>query len=504
MSDAGGEEALEIHTRDGSAEPVRLEGLDIGRPRGLDVSPKSDKILLTNHRNELFVIDLETRAMTTLANSKHGRIAGMSWSPDGRWAAYAFWSTQRTCQIYIADVASGESHRVTHREFFDFAPSWDPEGKYLYFLSAREYNPVYDSLHFDLSFPQSVRPLVIPLKKDTPDPFVPLPRPIEEKEDGDKEDGDKKSAEETEAADAKEDAKERKDKKEVVVEIDFEGIERRVIVFPFAEGRYGQIAAIKGKVLFTTYPVRGSVPSPAEDRSESGGALHVYDFKAQKRETLVEGIDGFDLSRDGQTLIYNAKNRLRVVKAGEKPPEKEDGANRRGGWLDLGRVRCAVEPLSEWRQMYREAWRLQRDYFWTEDMSGVDWGLVYNRYLPLVERVGSRTELGDLIWEMQGELGTSHAYEMGGDYRPGPNYPLGFLGADVSYDADGDGFRIDRIVQGDAWEETKDSALNRPAVNVVEGDVILSIAGERVEANRSPNEYLVNRPSSGGTGSRAL
>jgi len=129
------------------------------------------------------------------------------------------------------------------------------------------------------------------------------------------------------------------------------------------------------------------------------------------------------IGRDGKTLLYQA---------GEKPPEgpEADRPGRTNGWVDLERVKVSVRPAAEWRQMFREAWRLQREQFWVEDMSGVDWDAIYSRYLPLVDRVTTRSELSDLLWELQGELGTSHAYEIGGEYRPGPDYRQGFLGVD--------------------------------------------------------------------------
>ena len=127
-----------------------------------------------------------------------------------------------------------------------------------------------------------------------------------------------------------------------------------------------------------------------------------------------------------------------MLKAGEKPPEKKDGdkPGRESGWIDLERVKVSVEPASEWRQMFREAWRLQREQFWTEDLSGIDWDAVHQLYLPLVDRITTRSEFSDLLWELQGELGTSHAYEMGGEYRRGPDYRQGYLGVDWEFDSD--------------------------------------------------------------------
>src|SRR5205823_10403812 len=175
----------------------------------------------------------------------------------------------------------------------------------------------------------------------------------------------------------------------------------------------------------------------------------------------------FDVSRDAKTLIYRSRQRLRVFKAGDKAPKGDNGdrANRETGWLDLSRLKVSVQPAGEWKQMFAEAWRLQREQFWTEDMSGIDWQQVYELYAPLVERVTSRSELSDLLWELQGELGTSHAYEMGGEYRQGPDYRQGFLGVDWAYDEASQSYHVGRIVQGDVWDRGATSPLTQPGID---------------------------------------
>ena len=493
ISDAGGEEALEIHTRDGSADIARLDALDIGHVRELSVSPQvgddeNDRVLLVNHRFELLHIDLETHELRTLDKGHYHSVQNAAWSPDGKWCAYSFAPTETTRSIKLCRIKTGETSLVTEPEFSDFAPAWDPEGKYLYFLSSREFDPVYDSLHFDLGFPSAMRPLLVTLQKTLGNPFVPEPRPLEEEKE--KEDEGKQD-EEDKASDEKSEKK--KDKREPIT-IDLEGISHRVVAFPYPRGRYGQIAGIEGKVIFTAFPVEDT--SSGNDGGGSKGTLHVYDFKEQKKDTLVSGIDGFRLSRDAKTLAYVSSNRLRVIKAGKKvegeKSESKGGPSRQTGWVDLNRIKASIVPTAEWHQMYREAWRLQRDFFWTEDMSGVDWEHVYQRYLPLLDRVATRGEFSDLMWEMQGELGTSHAYEMGGDYRSSPNYAQGFLGADFAYDTESNGYRITHIPHGDGWEASKDSPLNAPGVNVSKGDILLAIGGQQVSETVSPGELLVN------------
>ncbi len=239
--------------------------------------------------------------------------------------------------------------------------------------------------------------------------------------------------------------------KDLKIEIDFDGITSRILAFPVPEGQYAAIAGLKKKAMWLSFPVKGALmeertPEPPAPE----GTLEAFDFKKLKVETLGSGISGFRLSADRKQVLLFANKRLRVLKAGEKV-EDEGAKTREGGWVDLQRLKVLIEPEAEWKQMLHEAWRLQRDHFWRADMSKVDWKAVLQRYAPLVERVNCRSEFADLVWEMQGELGTSHAYDFGGDYREPPHYPVGFLGADFTWDDAAGGYRIDRFLRGDPW-----------------------------------------------------
>ena len=187
------------------------------------------------------------------------------------------------------------------------------------------------------------------------------------------------------------------------------------------------------------------------------------------------------------------ERRLRVMDATATADGlSEEGAPRVTGWLDLDRVKVSVEPHREWQQMFKEAWRLQRDQFWTADMSRVNWQAVFDRYFPLVDRVGSRQEFSDLMWEMQGELGTSHAYEMGGDYRPHPSYPLGSLGATLRWSEEAQGYETLDWVVGDVWEPGVHSPLAEPGVDVQPGDVLIAVNGQPLSRSVTPAALLVN------------
>lgn len=492
VTDVDGVDTLEVHTLGDSESSSRLTGFDIGRPVDILSSPTHDHLLLTNHRNELLFIDIAEKMIQVVDKSDHRRIGSMDWSPDGMWAAYAINLTKYTTCIKLWNRTKSESHIATVPVLHDTDPAFDPDGKYLYFLGQRELNPVYDSLHFDLSFPRGTRPYLITLKADQTSPFLPQPHPLSDAPK--KPDSPDTTPEEEATGEAAVVPENAKDK----VIIDLDGIESRVIAFPVPDGIYGSIVGIKDKALFTSYPVEGALNlDPASVESQSKGTLEVYDFKELKHEALIAKVSSFQVSQDRKTLAYFSGKRLRVVAAGTKPDEKAgDTAGRKSGYIDLSRVKVSIDPGIEWRQMAHEAWRLQRDHFWSEDMSQIDWEAVWKRYEPLIERVGTRGEFSDLMWEMQGELGTSHAYEIGGDYRAEPSYPVGHLGADFSWDKEAASYRIERIVKGAPGEARANSPLNTPGVNAQPQDKLLAINGQRLTEDVVPQQLLVNQAGS--------
>jgi tricorn protease len=474
-------EVLTILTADGSRPPQMLSDLDVGRVVDLEVAPTIDSLAVANHRNQLLLVDLaaETPTVRELDHSDFGRVEGMAWSFDSRWLAYGFPDTALTTAIKLAEVESGQTALATRPTLRDTRPAFDPQGKYLYFVGQRDFDPVYDELHFDLGFPKGSRPFAITLRKDLDNPFIPRPKPPESQEVTALK---KAEAEEGPPAPPR-------------IEIDLDGITDRALAFPVAEARIGRVEGIKGKVLFSSYPIEGARGrSRTEDSPPARGVIESYDLETQKQERLVDGISDFSIARDGKALLVQAGDRLRVLKAGEKAPDKKDDKpGRETGWIDLSRIKVSIQPEAEWRQMFQEAWRLQSEQFWTADLSGIDWQAVHARYHPLLDRVATRSEFSDLLWEMQGELGTSHAYEMGGEYRRGPDYRQGFLGVDWEFDAGAGAYRIAHIARGDTWDPSSTSPLTGPGVNLAVGDYLLAVNGQPLGPDVTPAQRLVSQ-----------
>ncbi|MBV9173997.1 MAG: PD40 domain-containing protein, partial [Chloroflexi bacterium] len=302
-------EMLTILTADGSAAPRTLTDLDAGRIVDLEVAPTTNTVALANHRNELLLLNLDgdEPSLRQLDRSPFGRIEGMAWSFDSRWLAYGFCNTAQTTAIKLAEIDSGQTTQVTNPTLRDRSPSFDPEGKYLYFIGQRDYDPVYDELHFDLGFPKGSRPFAVTLRKDLQNPFIPRPKAPESQEAAAKK---KAEAEEGPTAPPR-------------IEIDLDGISQRVVAFPVREARYGRIEGIKGKALFSSYPIEGARGRNRGEEERGGrGIIESYEFENQKQERLVDGVGDFSIGRDGKTLLYQSGDRLRVLKAGEKAPDK--------------------------------------------------------------------------------------------------------------------------------------------------------------------------------------
>jgi tricorn protease len=562
VSDEGGEERLELHWLDGSAppQPIALTGAELGRAVDVALSPTAEVLAIANHRHELLVVDLVSGAATVVDRSPEDRVRGIAWSPDGRWLAYGLATSAHTSVIRIADAQERWLVRdVTEGCFADDSPCFDPKGRYLYFVSFRHFDPVYGGMFFELSFPRGQRVCMITLTADEASPLVATPRALdgdgEDEDEEDKEDKEDKKEEDAQAAEEEVSAQEAeeeeegdedeqdtivgeddegglevngepakglevasgdketpargKDKKPKPVRIDFEGITARIIALPLGEGRYERLGATGERLFALQMPIIGALHEDKEGAAALGGRLIAWSLKTRKAKTFSAGVQDFFIGPDGKTMVMIAgEDGVRVVSASvpslqdeDEDTEEDELYSRESGWIDLGRISVEVDVRAEWRQMLREIWRLMRDQFWRADMSQVDWEEVWRRYSPLVERIGTRGEFSDVVWTMQGELGTSHAYEYGGDYRQGPSYSVGSLGAEVRWDADWvnprvgkatGGYRIERILRGDGWDPEAGGPLVRPGLNIKPGAVLVAINGKPLTEKVSVQQRLVN------------
>ena len=300
---------------------------------------------------------------------------------------------------------------MTNGWYHDVSPSFDPDGQHLYLLSFREFDPVADSQYFGYGFPRGMRPYLITLASDSSDPFRPDPRPL-------------RSPPRAERG---------------AVEIDLDGLGDRLVPFPVPEGRYEQIVGVgSGQVLLTRAPVRGLLDRTWYDPGppKADAQLLMWEFDKQELVELNPRVSGFRVDRKRRSPRDPVGARLRVVQSRPDKSQRDEirktegRADRKSGWIDLGRVRVSVDPGVEWSQILREAWRLMRDHYWNPEMNGVDWAAVWDRYLPLVRpgRVPRRALRPGVVHA--GRARHQPRLRDGRGLRSAPNWPDGRLGAD--------------------------------------------------------------------------
>ncbi len=478
------QEKLGIFPSHPQLKPELILDLPPGRVQTMISAPLKNQIVCTTSQMELFLLDIDGQTTTKLDSSAIREIQDVTFSADGNWLAYTKHFTLELTAIFLLNLTTKSIHQVTQPVRYDFAPAFDPDGHYLYFLSSRTYNPIADTVQMGVIFARSIKPYLITLQSDAPNPFSPLPHaPGKQKDEEDHQISEKEADKK-----AQESAKEMK--------IDLEGIEQRITEFPVKEGLYEQILGLPHKAIFTESSLIGELEEHEDKEGKGNGFLWCYDFEKQEIEEQAREVSWLETNPSARTLLYVSGHRIRVVEAGIPTLDEHDvghEASRKTGWLDLERIRISVDYEAEWEQMYREVWRLQKEFFWRKDLSGVDWEKIYDRYQPLLKRLGSRSELSDLIWEMQGELGTSHAYEFGGDYHPSPAYWIGRLGADLQYDTRRKCYRFQKIYQGDVWKKNEHSPLCEPGHQIQEGDCLMAIGGIPVDAQTAPGQLLVNQ-----------
>ncbi|MEV4369793.1 PDZ domain-containing protein [Nonomuraea sp. NPDC049637] len=483
VSDAGGEDGLEIGTPGG--EIRSLAGGQLGRVLELTAAPDGKHAAVATHDGRLLVVDLESGDLRELDRTTQGDISGVTFSPDSGWLAWVHPDHEPLSQIKMGRVDGTSVIDVTPLRFSDYDPVFTKDGKHLAFLSVRTFDPVYDAHVFDLSFPAGCRPYIVPLQAATPSPFDPSLQGRGFNGEDDKPGKD----------DKKDDAPPR-------TEVDPEALASRVVPVPVPAGRYGNLRTAKDALLWLRHPLTGQLGDGTEPVNET--VLERYDLKKRAKAELGKDVRAFEVSGDGTRLVTNGKNGLQTRAAGEGDEVVT---------IDLDRIAVQIDPVAEWLQGYREAGRLMRDHFWREDMGGVDWQATLDRYEPLVGRLGCHSELIDLLWEVQGELGTSHAYARGHDGVSDPRRRQGLLGADLAKEEDGT-WRVQRILPGETSDHAARSPLLAPGVAIRPGDAIVAVGGQPVDPVRGPLALLSGtadqpveltvRPAAGGSPRRVV
>ncbi|MER5597900.1 S41 family peptidase [Streptomyces sp. NPDC002265] len=482
VTDAEGEDAVEIAylpRATGDRPPRRLAAGELGRVLELVSDPEGERIAIAAHDGRLLLIDATEGSngeVTELIRSVNGPVRDLAFSPDGAWLTWSHPGIGRSLrQIKMARIAhnggTGLVVDVTNGRFEDENPVFTRDGRYLAFLSWRGFDPVYDVHTGDLSFPLGCRPYLVPLSSATPSPFALTPegRPAAGGLDPMEDEGG-----------------------DGAVTVEVEGLESRVTPFPVTASKYSALYPVAGGgLVWLRWPISGALGETFVNPADTSGrpTLEHFNITKAKKSELVDHLDWFAVSGDGTRLVVVDEGDLRAV------PSAEAGDSDTTVWIDLRRILHEVDPPAEWRQAYDEAGRIIRAYFWDPGMCGIDWDGVLEQYRPLVERVASPDEFADLLREVLGELGTSHAYVTPSRRNEGPPHyqrRQGLLGANLVC-RDG-GWMVKRILPGDSSDSKARSPL--AGTGIREGAVLTHVDGRPVDPVTGPYPLLAG---AGGT-----
>jgi tricorn protease len=500
VTDAGGADGLAVAAADGSGGERRLAAGELGRVSQLAAAPDGATAAVAARDGRLYLVGIATGTVTLLAQSDDGPVSGLAFAPDSRWLAWSQPGPRPLSRIRLARLDGSPPVDVTDGRFADEEPVFSADGKYLAFLSRRSFDPVYDAHFFDLSFPYGCRPYLVPLAAATPSPFAPLAEgravPGEPGGDGSGETAPGRAggpgqpgAGEPGAGEPGGDAQDgdAQDGQPPPVTVDLPGLAARVVAMPVPEAQYSSLRAVSGGFAWLRHPVTGvlgeGLADPDDDRPRP--ALERFELDRRRQVELVAELDWFEVSGDGSQLVIRDGGELRVVPAGHKE-EPDDPAVVQ---VDLSRARFLADPAARRRHAFEEAGRLMRHDFWVPDLADVDWDAVLGAYRPLLERVATADDFADLLLEVFGELGASHAYVRAASGGDGPGNRVGLLGADLEQAPDGS-WRIRRVLPAESSDPRARSPLAVAGGVIEPGTVLLAVDGQPVDPAAGPGPLL--------------
>ncbi|HEX9760233.1 MAG TPA: PDZ domain-containing protein [Candidatus Acidoferrales bacterium] len=453
LSDASGEYQLMISDQTGTAPPRSVALPAKGFYTGPEWSPNGEHILLYDHLRNLWMLEISSgKAKMVDSEPYHdpARQPEAVWAPDSQWFAYSRGLDNHMRAIFVYSLADGTSRQITDGLSDVVSPAFDAGGKFLYFLASTNYGPRGGWLEMS-SLDRPVRRAVYLVVLNATDPSPLLPEPGDETKPVPPQRG---------GGEAK-----------VTVNITFDGIGHRILAVNVPPGDYASLQAGPAGSFFYLEPMRATAVGDAG--GPAGLRLHRYQLKERAAATFLEGVRFYTISGDRKKLLYSgAGNRWGIIGT-ERPPRPGEGA------INVNGLQMWVDPREEWAQIFRETWRIQRDYFYDEKMHGADWNAVYERYRPMAEHIAHRGDLGYLMATVGGELGVGHSYLTGaGDMGGEDPVPVGLLGADLAIEQGR--YRIKKIYTGENWNPELRAPLSAPGIQVSEGDYLLEVNGRQL------------------------
>jgi tricorn protease len=502
ISDASGEYELYVRSQDGKGEPKKYKIDGAGFYESLVWSPDSQKISFADNSLALFWIDLKTGDVKKIAQEYYygpfrSRTTPTVWSPDSKWIAYTLNTKASIQQIHAYSLDEDKSFPVTDGLSEAAEPVFDKSGKYLYFFGSTDAGPVknwFDQSNADMRMTSALYLAV--LRSDLPSPLA-------------KESDEEKPEEKVEKTEKKEEEKAGEKKAEEKTEdkfrIDFDGLDHRILALPVSTGYYWNLqAGEEGQIYYLeTKSIGGGAPVEFQGQA---GELHHYDMKARKDDVVIPAAEGFMLTADKKKIGYMLQGSFWIVPAAGKP---EPGK----GKLNLESIEVRIDPRTEWKQIFNEVWRINRDYFYDPNMHGADWPAMKDKYVALVPHLSCRNDLNRLIQWLCSELVVGHSYSGGGDQLFEPKRVAGgLLGTDFAIE--NGRYRFKKVFGGLNWNPELRSPLTEPGVDVKQGEYLLAVAGTDLKPPVNPYSLFENTagkiveitvgPNPDGTGSRTV
>jgi tricorn protease len=458
VSDASGEDEVYVVSPDGKGSPQRLtSGADTYKYE-LSWSPDGKKVLWSDKKLRVQYVDVASREVKRVATAKAWEVRDAVWSPDSRWIAYSQQEREGMSKVYLYAVEQDKTFDVTRGRYTSAAPAFSDDGKYLFFVSSRDFNPIYSATEWNVAYRDMARIYLVTLARDTPSPFRPgaddAPAPAKPAEG--------KPAEGRPKVDR--------------LKVDTDGLSDRVLQLPVQPASYRDLQSVGGNLYYIRQGSKDDKP-----------ALQMYDL-AHRKETALGSVGGFEVSADGKKMLVAQDGRYGIIDLPKGPTPVAIGEA-----LNLSGMEMRLDRHQEWKQIFDECWRQMRDFFYDPTMHGVDWKAVRARYEPLVPHVSHRADLTYVIGEMIGELNVGHAYVGGGDMPRPQRIPIGMLGARLRRDPKTGYYQIVKILRGESWDPKLRSPLREPGVNAREKDYILAINGRPTNEMANIYEALVNQ-----------
>jgi tricorn protease len=474
VSDQSGEEAIWVRDADGG-NAKQLTNQTFGRLYAPRWSPDGARIAFVDSNNDLHIVAASGGPAPTIAHDPSISHRDYAWSPGGHYLAYSATNKDTLqAQLFVHDLSAGKSMLVSDAEarFDAFAPTFSPDGKYLYFLGNREWTPQLSNIEWNFATNRDTGIFAFALRKGIDSPFAPR--------------NDSASPDEKKDADADKKADDKgKDKSKAAADIndhiDFDGLAQRVVRAPIEPDNVNAIAITKKAILY--------VVSDGQYYGRDGlfkSKLKAWSFEERKSDDLFEGVDDLSLAADGSTVVVKNDGAYKFIDLNAGKPEAKE--------VKTDGLFALVDPKAEYAEVFRETWRRYRDHYYVHNMHGYDWNAIRAKYEPMLAWVGDRTDLNYLLGQMVAELSTGHSYVSGGDIGLPAKPHVGLLGARFALDAASGQYRIEKILKGQNDEERYRSPLTELGIDVREGDYVVAINGQPLTAHDSPYRLLRTAP----------